>query len=113
MADVMHTPGPWKVIVEAESPRVVLAAHGEPLPDGFRYAPVIVCRVGVGHNRPLAEAMANGRLIAVAPDLLAACERAVAAYDAASAAGRSTWSGADVDAMKAAIFKAAEKAVAT
>ncbi len=39
-------------------------------------------------------------------DLLAACQKCLAAYDAANATGKANWSGSDVDAMRVAVKKA-------
>lgn len=69
-----HTPGPWKTGRDmAGHPAVLPDRHGETLPDGFAYCPVSICRVGEGYGRPEDEAAANARLLAAAPDLLAAC----------------------------------------
>lgn len=50
--------------------------------------------------------LANAFVMAASPDLLAACEKALAAYDAANVGGKSTWSGKDVDDMRKAVRKA-------
>jgi hypothetical protein len=42
----------------------------------------------------------------IAPKLLEACKRALAAYDQAHTTGKSTWGGADVDFMRAAVAEA-------
>ncbi len=53
------------------------------------------------------------RLGAVNAELLAACEKALAAYDRAYASGKDSWSGRDVDEMRAAVAKAKEGAAAS
>lgn len=62
MSETKHTPGPWSVypptkcVIGPEPERILVAE--------------------ASHHRP--EADANARLIAAAPDLLAACERLLA-----------------------------------
>lgn len=56
------TPGPVKV--DPLDPLCVVPAdHGTVQADGRTYLPVVICRVGVGANRPLSEAQANARRI--------------------------------------------------
>jgi hypothetical protein len=62
---------------------------------------------GSRHISP-SECEANARLIAAAPDLLAACNVAIAAYDAAKLEGISRWLGTEVDTMREAIAKATD-----
>jgi hypothetical protein len=71
MSDVKHTPGPWLVVGDAD-PEV----HAE---DGTW----IVNQVCSGAGDENDDGMANARLIAAAPDLLAACK----AFDLALYAG--------------------------
>ena len=65
MDETRHTPGPWYVL--ADSLRIGRRSD---------YVPALVvvadCRVAVGAS--VAESQANARLIAAAPDLLAALE---------------------------------------
>lgn len=90
MSDTQHTPGPW--MTDDEHGPYILAQttdsghHGTVISFGVR-------NPSAGHHWPaigtggvsLAEAKANARLIAAAPDLLAACEelRRVFRVDAA------------------------------
>ena len=64
-----HTPGPWGV--ESEFQAIVTACNGR----------LSVCEVhdhnATSETHTAAEAEANARLIAAAPDLLAACKEAV------------------------------------
>lgn len=71
--DQKPTPGPWRVNDDAAI-AVVSPRYGDVLPDGAIYLPVPICRVGEGHNRPVAEALANARLIAAAPAFALAWE---------------------------------------
>jgi len=83
-----HTPGPW---VLSTVPTSVGSCHKiGPFPNGSRTA-TFACvyadchRLGIDDANPAAvELAANARLIAAAPDLLAACRRAVCAIAAAS-----------------------------
>ena len=63
-----HTPGPWRAFQDAESCDVIA-------PDGYHVASVEPCN----SVNPEAEQAANARLIAAAPDLLAALEQ-IAGY---------------------------------
>ena len=63
-----HTPGPWKLKADLGIPLQIM---GAPTKQNPRYNPVTRC--GTTFIAPTsAEAMANARLIAAAPDLLAA-----------------------------------------
>ena len=66
-----HTPGPWAVDTRFHDSRSrgFIRAGLDPLPGA--HVPVAVARACY-MNRPLAEVEANARLIAAAPDLLAA-----------------------------------------
>lgn len=67
-----HTPGPWRL---AKSGLTVLAGPADPeggYPQGRPVASALPAA-------PLAERGPNARLIAAAPDLLAACERVLGA----------------------------------
>lgn len=98
-----HTPGPWKEIsrtssyidiVGAEQPVPPAAELLDPSPDVQAFHSV--CRV---HNHRWGDA--DARLIAAAPDLLAACQRAYeCCYDKNSEDGM---------ALKAAISKATKQ----
>lgn len=59
-----HTPGPWKT--EGWKGLIVNSKVG-----------TIVAMPGASNRAPLEEHQANARLIAAAPELLAACERAL------------------------------------
>jgi len=88
---MQHTPGPWDYEPYEDSP-----------PESAIIGGVYQIAV-VGYDD--AE-YSNARLIAAAPDLLAACEVAIAAYDQAKLEGKSRWLGTEVDAMREAIAKA-------
>lgn len=60
-----HTPGPWKVFLDG-----VKTVCGRPGMDRSQLMPVVL--LGLGCNKE-----ANARLIAAAPDLLAACEAVI------------------------------------
>lgn len=64
MIEAKHTPGPWKV---SGRRRQVIGRHGA--------IPCLLARVNVAASG--VECDANARLIAAAPDLLAACEAAI------------------------------------
>lgn len=75
-----HTPGPWKAVKLDTTPET---------PDIFmlgREVPNHWTGIGTFHaggcERGNPENAANARLIAAAPELLAACEAFIAAYDA-------------------------------
>ena len=59
-----YTPGPWSVGEENESKADILSDHGE--------------MVAVARGRPPATLIANARLIAAAPDMLAALKQVIA-----------------------------------
>jgi hypothetical protein len=88
-----HTPGEWEY-------------HEYTVTCGERF----ICEMneiwGDNNEWDPRQTEANARLIAAAPDLLKACQKAIAAYDAAYVTPGATWSGKDVDEMKAAIAKA-------
>lgn len=72
-----HTPGPWLTdeMMPGDQYRYVFAAKGP-----------IVCRVSA-----FAAGEANARLIAAAPDLLAACKKAIAELDDYCADHSNVW----------------------
>lgn len=80
-----HTPGPWQYHVTVDGDAIV-AGGGK-----VRVAEALVCDVGYEDER------ANARLIAAAPDLLAACEAMI---------GTAKKAGMNVSAFRAAIAKA-------
>lgn len=93
-----HTPGEWKVRGDFH-----IGIEGDP----FSLAEVKSCNTVPADK--VEEHKANARLIAAAPDLLAACAGILALYDAALSTGKSvTWKGELVDAMRAAVKKAQE-----
>jgi hypothetical protein len=66
-----HTPGPWEIVGMKKEPQTVGAIVSyHSYRDGKYVCGMSVCIYGE-------EAEANARLIAAAPDLLAACERAL------------------------------------
>lgn len=102
-----HTPGPWSL-----SNGNLIRVNGPSLTEGWR-RPVVVCgvhRIGKCRTGPDADklALANGTLIAAAPDLLEALEDAVERLAVcARLTGNAEWA---IDAMltkhRAAIAKA-------
>jgi len=86
-----HTPGPWIVRHTTGFPLMIATA-----PDDYGFGvPVADCSK---RNLP-AEAQANARLIAAAPDLLAACERMSKALQSAPHEVQSSYQGiwTDID----------------
>lgn len=76
MSGAKHTPGPWSVDHDHPNPVIVT--------DDLYIAEVMddcwdESRAGAGD--PDAEQRANASLIAAAPDLLAACEATIAAFE--------------------------------
>ncbi len=67
----MHTPGPWKLNAAGVSVVTEATDRNGGWPNGMKLA--LTC-----HNVPLRERQANARLMAAAPDLLAACKALVA-----------------------------------
>lgn len=65
-----HTPGPWKVSLEDYSENRAYIRSEE-------YDRDIACVLGYSSE----QLKANAKLIAAAPDLLAACERALVAFE--------------------------------
>ena len=89
-----HTPGPWG---HGVNPRHILAGDDE-----------VARAIALGTHR-LEEAKANAALIAAAPDLLAACEKALAAFDVPCGRldiGQSMAQTYALDDLRAAIAKA-------
>lgn len=80
-----HTPGPW-VIHEWGIGDSVIEVNG---PDGAQIAEIDTLRESTEteHVRASGEHRANARLIAAAPDLLAACKAADGAFDRIEAQG--------------------------
>ena len=100
-----HTPGPWTIHSEAAN-----AASGSPINSEIRGGHHVVVRLGTMHAD---STKANARLIAAAPDLLAALQAIYgkAMPKADYAGGKATHylvPKALVDAARAAIAKAEE-----
>jgi hypothetical protein len=73
-----HTPGPWDIDARGQG-RPIIMAHHSP------HGPMAVCEMR--YKPTLEEAEANARLIAAAPDLLAALRDAAQAFDEAAQHG--------------------------
>lgn len=102
---VSHTPGPWKTALYRQSPvSPFVAVLADKMTFGYhrdRKERGVVCIVRVGEGRHLDQAESDARVIAAAPDLLAACQRAYeCCYDKNSEDGM---------ALKAAISKATKQ----
>jgi hypothetical protein len=89
MSQTQHTPGPWEFRIE---PGDTIGQTWAP--DGY---------VVTNLNRPREEYNANKRLLAAAPDLLAACQEFVRKVESGEARSRRSYKQ-----MKAAIAKATE-----
>lgn len=75
MADTQHTPGPWVFdLSKSWRPHRVSLYHFV----GNDDADIAHIGENFSSNRSPAETIANARLIAAAPELLAACQRALA-----------------------------------
>lgn len=74
-----HTPGPWKIDQDGEN--FTIDADGAFGPN--RWSAVALCTANNLGSRPITEeeASANARLIAAAPDLLAAIRETVRRFD--------------------------------
>jgi hypothetical protein len=96
MSNATHTPGPWHVrSSEGQQSHVVYAADNYAIANATTY-----------HGQhPLHCAEANARLIAAAPELLAACEAALPELDFVSD-GLGEGFHTVVDGLRAAIAKA-------
>lgn len=92
-----HTPGPWQVWYGGLDGDTYFTI-------GSKYGDVsgVVCDYAVPSPRPSAEVRANARLIAAAPDLLAACQAALPYVE------QMPWPAPErvVDAVRAAVAKA-------
>ena len=104
-----HTPGPWVVnphdansddlsLFVSQAPEIADLFQGEPDPE-------FVCAVGPSRKEPNGRIRANARLIAAAPELLAALEDLFALAET-DESGRIY--GATLDKARAAIAKAKE-----
>lgn len=69
MSNAQHTPGPWQARSEYEPWLIIGNVDGEILHDGPSFSYTEICEVIGGDDAR--EALANARLIAAAPDLLA------------------------------------------
>jgi hypothetical protein len=86
MSEVQHTPGPWHTLckstnLEGREPRITVAGGSRPEAFGGQVAVV------GWKDQSTEEAEANARLIAAAPDLLAACEESLRLMDAMAGLG--------------------------
>ena len=71
-----HTPGPWSTVT-LDGVHTLITA-----PSRINTRKVEICCVELGYNEPFeSEQIANARLIAAAPELLAALQKLVAEFD--------------------------------
>lgn len=87
-----HTPGPWKTSMLCDSVEAVLikkTPRGQlSRVYGYAASPGTICLLEDGENINYTDAdekAANAHLIAAAPDLLAACKKALAYFDVVAA----------------------------
>jgi hypothetical protein len=92
---MQHTSGRWELAWGADKTPLVVAPAGS-------VAHVYMQRFSVSRGAKIEETDANARLIAAAPDLLAACS----AYLADQAEARCTADSAAVKSMRAAVARA-------
>ena len=81
-----HTPGPWSLGREWNGYVAIDALDGSPARHvtQWRELATVVLHVDDEMDDDRRECEANARLIAAAPDLMAACEAYIAAYDGAT-----------------------------
>jgi hypothetical protein len=102
MTDTKHTPGPWGIDADRgftpsgyeREPQIVTYASGTGSDEIAKVDPA-------RHTIARAESLANARLLAAAPELLAACEEFVRKVDCGEARSKRSYTQ-----MKAAIAKA-------
>jgi len=70
MSKIKHTPGPWKYDPDNERSDLIVRAGG-----------LLLAEVNDTRSWPLAQCQANARLIAAAPDMLAALQAALELSD--------------------------------
>lgn len=80
MSEAKFTPGPWELIAEPEL--TVVIASGEPRIDNKAFGVALIPHGDGANAIPWETKEANARLIAAAPDLLAACQATVEMFDA-------------------------------
>lgn len=88
-----HTPGPWTIFENGD-----IGSASVRTPD------TLVIAAGQVRGATIGEAMANARLIAAAPELLAACEEFVRKVESGKARSRRSYAE-----MKAALAKVREE----
>jgi hypothetical protein len=76
-----HTKGPWQILPE-EADKDYIRIRGTVCGGRYKVANVPTPTYAGVHPRELAETCANAALIAAAPELLAALENIINAYDA-------------------------------
>ena len=81
MTEAKHTPGPWT----QAGASIRVDVHG----DDYR----LLARVQAVQNNDWCEAFMNARLIAAAPDLLAACEQLVSEIPRHTIRQNHVWAG--------------------
>lgn len=99
MSSARHTPGPWFV---STSVPTVFALHGSPARNRFSAN----LQAGRQDDAPLAELIANARLIAAAPDLLEALEGLCRNFPPDGDLVEAGWARVDIDAACDAYDKA-------
>jgi hypothetical protein len=72
-----HTPGPWRVMPE-EPGRPYIRVRGTQLGERYKIANVLLPDYERAHESKVEESLANARLIAAAPDMLAELKRLAA-----------------------------------
>ena len=100
MSEAKHTPGPWHSFQQADGTRFLVVSGDGSKPN----EPVVASVAGYTATMHAAEE-ANARLIAAAPDLLAACRRIEAWFDGCIGRGELR-PNVELDAIRAAIAKA-------
>lgn len=101
---MQHTPGPWQAQAwSCHAATTIVSGDTDACGDQF-----MVIAECAGQGRPSDHCLADARLIAAAPDLLAACQALIAHCDENPPMGDSLWS---VQLIRYAIAKATQAQV--